>query len=51
VNEANTKVNVLRDLAQTALDLGRIRMRWMLRRPQRAPGEPLRERGELALRR
>jgi dolichyl-phosphate beta-glucosyltransferase len=51
VNEENTKVNVLRDLAQTALDLGRIRTRWMLRRPQRSVPEPLRELDELALRR
>jgi dolichyl-phosphate beta-glucosyltransferase len=50
VNEENTKVNVLRDLAQTAVDLGRIRARWLLRRPQRSPREALREQEELALR-
>jgi dolichyl-phosphate beta-glucosyltransferase len=40
VNEANTKVNVLRDLARTALDLARIRARWLLRHPQRSSAEP-----------
>jgi dolichyl-phosphate beta-glucosyltransferase len=35
VNEANTKVNVLRDFARTVLDLLRIRTRWLLRRPRR----------------
>jgi dolichyl-phosphate beta-glucosyltransferase len=35
VNEANTKVNVLRDFVRTVLDLLRIRARWLLRRPRR----------------
>jgi dolichyl-phosphate beta-glucosyltransferase len=35
VNDANTKVNVLRDFVRTVLDLVRIRTRWLLRRPRR----------------
>jgi len=35
VNEANSKVNVLRDFVRTVLDLLRIRARWLLRRPRR----------------
>jgi dolichyl-phosphate beta-glucosyltransferase len=41
VNEANTKVNVLRDLARTGLDLARLRARWLLRRPQRSALESI----------
>lgn len=35
VNEANSKVNVLRDFLRTVFDLARIRARWLLRRPRR----------------
>lgn len=37
VNEANSKVNVLRDFLRTVLDLIRIRARWRMRRPRREP--------------
>lgn len=39
VNEANSRVNVLRDFARTVLDLLRIRARWLFRRPKRLAQE------------
>jgi dolichyl-phosphate beta-glucosyltransferase len=49
VDERNTKVNVLRDLARTVTDLARIRARWLLRRPRRAAPEPFRGRRRLGV--
>ncbi|MBI3721250.1 MAG: glycosyltransferase family 2 protein [Fimbriimonas ginsengisoli] len=46
IDEPNTKVNVLRDLARTGIDLARIRAYWLMRRPRRST--PIRKAAEPA---